>query len=404
LVTWLVSGIYPALVLSAFKPMEVIRGKLTISGGNSTFRKILVVTQFSLSIMIIIGTLVVGEQLAFIRDRKLGFNKGNIFTFGMRGKMYDNKNTIRNELLRNPAIEEVTFSNQNVLNIENTTSDTDWDGKVEGTEFMVHGMAIDENFMKTMGMEITTGEGFRDAVSDTATYILNETAVQEAGIEDPIGKSFTLWQAKGIIKGVVKDFHHRSIHKKIEPTVFLYRPNWFWLVYVKTNGAQNQEAVAAAQDVWKQYNPAYPFEYKFMDDAYDKMYNNEQRLSKLFTGFSAIAICISCLGLFGLATFTAAQRVKEIGIRKVMGASINQIIILLSKDFLWLVMIAFVIAAPVSWYIMEQWLADFAYRAPMAWSIFAVTGSIVLTLAFLTMSFQTIKAALGNPVNSLRSE
>ena len=404
LTTWLVSGIYPALVLSAFKPMEVIRGKLTISGGNSTFRKILVVTQFSLSIMIIIGTLVVGEQLAFIRDRKLGFNKENIFTFGLRGKMYDNKNTIRNELLRNPAIEEVTFSNQSVLDIENTTSDTNWDGKEEGTEFMVHGMAIDENFMKTMKMDIIEGEGFRDAVSDTATYILNETAVKEAGIEDPIGKSFTLWQTKGIIKGVVKDFHHRSIHKKIEPTVFLYRPNWFWLVYVKTNGAQNQEAVAAAQTIWKQYNPAYPFEYKFLDDAYDKMYNNEQRLSKLFTAFSAIAICISCLGLFGLATFTAAQRVKEIGIRKVMGASINQIIILLSKDFLWLVVIAFVIAAPVSWYIMEQWLTDFAYRAPIAWSVFVITGSIVLSLAFLTMSFQTIKEALGNPVNSLRSE
>ena len=404
LTTWLVSGIYPALVLSAFKPMEVIRGKLTISGGNSTFRKILVVTQFSLSIMIIIGTLVVGEQLAFIRDRKLGFNKENIFTFGLRGKMYDNKNTIRNELLRNPAIEEVTFSNQSVLDIENTTSDTNWDGKEEGTEFMVHGMAIDENFMKTMKMDIIEGEGFRDAVSDTATYILNETAVKEAGIEDPIGKSFTLWQTKGIIKGVVKDFHHRSIHKKIEPTVFLYRPNWFWLVYVKTNGAQNQEAVAAAQTIWKQYNPAYPFEYKFLDDAYDKMYNNEQRLSKLFTAFSAIAICISCLGLFGLATFTAAQRIKEIGIRKVMGASINQIIILLSKDFLWLVVIAFFIAAPVSWYIMEQWLADFAYRAPIAWSVFVITGSIVLSLAFLTMSFQTIKAALGNPVNSLRSE
>jgi putative ABC transport system permease protein len=404
LVTWLVSGIYPALVLSAFKPMEVIRGKLTISGGNSTFRKILVVTQFTLSIMIIIGTLVVGEQLAFIRERKLGFNKENIFTFGMRGKMYDNKNTIRNELLRNPAIEEVTFSNQSVLNIENTTSDTGWDGKEEGTEFMVHGMAIDENFMKTMNMEIIEGEGFRDAVSDTATYILNETAVLESGIKDPIGKSFTLWQTKGIIKGVVKDFHHRSIHKKIEPTVFLYRPNWFWLVYVKTNGAQNGEAVAAAQAIWKQYNPAYPFEYKFLDDAYDKMYNNEQRLGKLFTGFSAITICISCLGLFGLATFTAAQRVKEIGIRKVMGASINQIIVLLSKDFLWLVIIAFVIAAPVSWYIMEQWLADFAYRTPIPWLVFVITGSIVLALAFLTMSFQTIKAALGNPVNSLRSE
>jgi putative ABC transport system permease protein len=403
-VTWLVSGIYPALVLSAFRPMEVIRGKLTISGGNSTFRKILVVTQFSLSIIIIIGTLVVGEQLAFIRTRKLGFNKENIFTFGMRGKMYDNKATIRNELLRNPAIEEVTFSNQSVLDIVNTTSDTDWDGKEEGTEFMVHGMAIDENFMKMMKMEIIEGEGFHDVISDSATFILNETAVKEAGIEDPIGKSFTLWQTKGIIKGVVKDFHHRSIHKKIEPTVFLYRPNWFWLVYIKTNGTQNPQAVAAAQAIWKQYNPAYPFEYRFLDDAYDTMYNNEQRLGKLFTGFSAIAICISCLGLFGLATFTAAQRVKEIGIRKVMGASISQIIILLSKDFLWLVAIAFIIAAPVSWYIMEKWLADFAYRAPIAWSVFVISGGIVLALAFLTMSFQTIKAALGNPVNSLRSE
>lgn len=404
LLTWLVSGIYPALVLSAFKPMEVIRGKLIISGGNSTFRKILVVTQFSLSIIIIIGTLVVGEQLAFIRNLKLGFNKEHIFTFGMRGKMYDNKNTIRNELLRNPAIEEVTFSNQSVLDIENTTSDTNWEGKEEGTEFMVHGMAIDENFMKAMGMEIVEGEGFRNAVSDSASYILNETALMEAGIKDPIGKSFTLWQTKGTIKGVVKDFHHRSIHKKIEPTVFVYRPDWFWLVYVKTNGTQNEQAVAAAQTIWKQYNPVYPFEYRFLDDAYDKMYNNEQRLGKLFTGFSAIAICISCLGLFGLATFTAAQRVKEIGIRKVMGASINQIIILLSKDFLWLVIIAFVIAAPISWYIMEKWLADFAYRTPMVWSVFVITGGIVLILAFLTMSFQTIKAALGNPVNSLRSE
>jgi len=404
LATWLVSGIYPALVLSAFKPMEVIRGKLTISGGNSTFRKILVVTQFSLSIMIIIGTLVVGEQLAFIRDRKLGFNKENIFTFGLRGKMYDNKNTIRNELLRNPAIEEVTFSNQNVLNIENTTSDTNWDGKEEGTEFMVHGMAIDENFMKTMGMEITTGEGFRDAVSDTATYILNETAVQDAGIEDPIGKSFTLWQTKGIIKGVVKDFHHRSIHKKIEPTVFLYRPNWFWLVYVKTNGKQNQEAVAAAEAMWKQYNPAYPFEYKFLDDAYDKMYNNEQRLGKLFTGFSAIAICISCLGLFGLASYSAERRIKEVGIRKVLGASVQSIVSLLSRQFILLVLIANVIAWPVAWLAMHAWLQDYAYRIQLSWWVFLLAGVAALLIALITVSFQAIKAAVSNPVKSLRTE
>ncbi|SKC89848.1 ABC transporter permease [Ohtaekwangia koreensis] len=404
LLTWLISGLYPALVLSAFKPMEVIRGKLTISGGNSTFRKILVVTQFSLSIVIIICTLVVGKQLDFIQSKKLGFNKENTFTFGLRGKMYKDFKTIRNELLKNPAIEQISIANQNVLTIENTTGDTNWDGKQEGQEFMVHGMSIDEHFMQGMGMEIVQGEGFTGAISDSAKYILNETAVREAGIEDPIGKSFTLWGTKGTIAGVVKDFHHRSIRKKIEPTVFLYRPDWLWLVYVKTNGMQNQEAVAAAQSIWKQYNPAYPFEYKFLDDAYDNMYDNEQRMGKLFTGFSAIAICISCLGLFGLATFTAAQRVKEIGIRKVMGASISQIIILLSKDFLILVIVAFAIAAPASWYMMEKWLGDFAYRTAIPWQAFTVAGVVVVALALVTMSFQTIKAALGNPVDSLRSE
>ncbi len=404
LLTWLISGLYPALVLSAFKPMEVIRGKLTISGGNSTFRKILVVTQFSLSIVIIICTLVVGKQLDFIQSKKLGFNKENTFTFGLRGKMYKDFKTIRNELLKNPAIEQISIANQNVLTIDNTTGDTDWDGKQEGQEFMVHGMSIDEHFMQAMGMETVQGEGFTGAISDSTKYILNETAVREAGIEDPIGKSFTLWGTKGTIAGVVKDFHHRSIRKKIEPTIFLYRPDWQWLVYVKTNGMQNQEAVAAAQTIWKQYNPAYPFEYKFLDDAYNNMYDNEQRMGKLFTGFSAIAICISCLGLFGLATFTAAQRVKEIGIRKVMGASIGQIIVLLSKDFLILVIVAFAIAAPASWYMMEKWLGDFAYRTAIPWQAFTVAGVVVVALALVTMSFQTIKAALGNPVDSLRSE
>ncbi|HEY9045021.1 MAG TPA: ABC transporter permease [Ohtaekwangia sp.] len=403
-VTWLVSGLYPALVLSAFKPIEVIRGKLTLSGSNSTFRKILVVTQFATSILIIISTLVFGKQLDYIRNKKLGFNKENTFTFGLRDKMFENIQTIRNQLLKSPAIEQVSIANQNILTLDNTTGDTDWDGKEEGQDFMIHPMVIDEYFMEAMGMEMVEGEGFTGAKSDTAKYILNETAVREAGIKDPIGKSFTLWRTKGVIAGVVKDFHHRSIHKKIEPSVFLYRPDWSWLVYVKTNGHQNEEAVAAAQDIWKQYNAAYPFEYSFLDVSYNKMYNSEQRLSKLFAGFSAIAICISCLGLFGLATFTAAQRIKEIGVRKVMGASINQIVLLLSKDFLLLVVISFVIAAPLSWYMMEDWLAEFAYRTTLPWDVFIIAGIVVFVLAFLTMSFQTIRAARSNPVDSLRSE
>jgi len=404
LITWLTSGIYPALVLSAFKPMEVIRGKLTISGGNSTFRKILVVTQFSLSIVIIIGTMVVGEQLDFIRNRKLGFDKENIFTFGLRGEMYKNVETIKHQLRENAAIEAVTLSNQNILSVGNTTGDTDWEGKAPDQDFMIHAMNIDENFMPTLNMEIVDGRGFTGAKSDTSGYILNETAVKEAGITDPIGKTFSLWNTKGTIIGVVKDFHHQSIHKKIEPSIFFYNKNWLWLVYVKTDEKNNQEAIAAAEKIWKQYNPIYPFEYKFMDATYDKMYQSEQRMRKLFTAFSAIAICISCLGLFGLATFTATQRVKEIGIRKVMGATINQIVLLLSKDFLLLVVLAFILAAPISYFAMNQWLQDFAYRTEIPLNVYVITGAVVIVLAFATVSFQTIKAALGNPVNSLRNE
>ena len=402
--TWLISGIYPALVLSSFQPIQAIRGRVTLSGGNSSFRKMLVVAQFVLSITIIIGTLVIGKQINFIRNKKLGYNKENIFAFGLLGEMFKNKETIKTELMKESSIRSVTLADQNILELSSTTGDTDWEGKPHGVGLMIHPMNIDQDFLSVLSMELIAGKSFTGAKSDSAAFILNRTAVKEMGLTDPIGKSFTLWQTKGTIIGVVKDFHHRSIHTKIEPTVFLSNPKWQWIVYIKTDGINNEKAVAAADKIWKQYNPAYPFDYKFLDVFYDSMYKNEQRIGKLFFVFSTITVIISSLGLFGLATFTATSRIKEIGIRKVMGASVNQIIILLSKDFIRLIIIAIIVAIPIAYIAMENWLENFAYHTPMEWTVFAFAGCLSFLIVLIIISLQSIKASLANPVDSLRNE
>jgi len=402
--TWLIAGLYPALVLSSFKPVEIMKSKIQVSGGNSIFRRVLVVTQFTLSIMIIVGTLMVGQQLEYINTKDIGFQKEQVFLFSFRGDMYKNANAIRNELKSSPVVAEVSFANQNVGNIGNTTGDTDWDGKDPNQMMLIHAMNIDEKLMPMLEMQLIQGTGFTGARTDTAGFILNETAIEYMGIKDPIGKRFKLWQMEGTIVGIMKDFHHQSIHHKIEPTAFFYNKNWLQYIYVKTVPGKNAEAVALAESIYKKYNPAYPFDYRFLDDSFDAMYKEEARIGLVANVFSAIAICISCLGLFGLATFTAGQRVKEIGIRKVMGASVQQIVMLLSKDFIILVFIAFAIAVPLSYLAVQQWLDGFAYRTEITGYTYLLTGFLVLLVAVITVSFQTIKAALSNPVESLRNE
>lgn len=403
-ITWLIAGSYPAFLLSSFNPIRAISGKRVIGGANSLFRKILVVTQFTLSIGIIAGTLVIQKQMDFIRNQDLGFGKENIFTFALNGDMESHIETIKKELENHPGIARVAVANQKIWQLENTTGDTDWEGKDPDVSMMIKPINVDSDFKDALDLTLLQGRWFSEGRNDSLSFILNETAVAATGLTDPVGKSFSLWGEKGTIIGVVKDFHHASIHQKIEPVILFHWPHWYWMVYVKVNGQDTPGAIKATEKMWKQYNPGYPFQYSFIDASYDAMYRSEQRTGKIFAGFSLFAIAISCLGLFGLATFTASQRTKEIGIRKALGASIKQIVTLLSKDFLKLVAIAFIFSIPVAYFGMQTWLQAFAYRVTMDWTVFGLAGASALIIAFMTMSFQTVKAGMNNPVDALRSE
>ncbi|WKN43664.1 ABC transporter permease [Tunicatimonas pelagia] len=402
LFTLLTAGIYPALLLSTFKPIESIRGKFSIGKSNVSFRKVLVVLQFSFSIVLIVGTLIISQQMRYVRDKKLGYDRENVFTFGMRA-MYDHFDAVKAELEKEPGVLAVTSANQTLVNIGNTTGDTDWDGKSEDRMFLIHPIRIDKDFLEVMNMELVAGRGFTGSPADSAHYILNETAVAEAGIDDPVGKRFKLWQTEGTIIGIAKDFHLASVHQEIEPAIFHYGDK-NWHLYLKTTGQQASQAITAAEAQWKQYNPEYPFDYKFLDERYDALYKSDQRTGKLFNYFTAIAILVSCLGLFGLATFTAEQRVKEIGIRKALGATVASIIVLLSRDFVKLVLLSILIATPIAWFVMNRWLEDFAYRTEVGMGVFLLAGCSALLIALLTISSQSIKAALANPVDSLRND
>jgi len=399
----ILASIYPALLLSSFKPLQALRGKLSIGIGKVAFRKVLVVTQFVFSVGLIIATIVISYQLKYIRNKDLGLDKEHVFSFAITREISEHYDAAKVQLLNQPGILDVAASNNNLVANDASTSDTDWDGKEEGRLFLIHPNAVDHSFIPLLQMKIVAGNNFTGTKSDSAHFILNETAVKQAGIKDPIGKSFTLWGTKGIITGVVQDFNYASLKQSIEPAVFLYRPS-YWRIYVKTTGKDAARAITGVQKVWKSYNPDFPFEYSFLDDDFNRIYSDDQRTGTLFSVFAAIAILISCLGLFGLATFTAQVKIKEIGIRKVLGASITSITNLLAKDFIVLVLTAFIIASPLAWIAMNKWLQNYAYRINISWWIFFVTGLIAIAVTLLTVSFQAIKAAIANPVKSLRTE
>lgn len=399
----IISSIYPALLLSSFEPLKVLKGKMNARISDALFRKALVVTQFACSVALIIGTLIIGNQLEYIRSRNLGYDKDHVLSIWVRNGGA-NYNTVKSTLLSQPGVLDVARADGNIINLSNQTGNNWWDGKGANETMMMRPVGITPDFIRFFKMQLKEGRNFMGTPEDSAHFILNETAVRQAGIKDPIGKKFKLWETTGTITGVVKDFHFASMKSKIEPAIFYTHTGRNALIYIKTTATDAPKAIAAAQNVWKQYNAEIPFQYTFLDDTFDKLYTSETRTGTIFNIFAAIAIVICCLGLLGLAAYTAQVRTREIGIRKVLGASVTGIIRLLARDFITLVLISIVIAIPIAWYAMNKWLQDFAYKINIGWTVFVLAGIIAIFIAIITISFQSVKAALANPVKSLRSE
>jgi putative ABC transport system permease protein len=403
--TLIASSIYPSILLSSFKPLESLKGKITSGIGMASFRKALVVFQFSISVVLIVCTIIMSNQMKFVKNKNLGYDKSYVFSVPLTQGVVDHIDAVKTELKKQSSITDVAASDAyNFSNVTNATGDLDWKAKPSNTSLMITQIAADKDFIPTMRIKFLEGQNFTGTPADSAYYILNETAVKQMGIKPPfVGQPISFHENKGTILGVVEDFNFQSLKEKISPLIF-YKYDNKNILYVRTSGSHAQDAIAAVEKQYKKYAGDVPFSYQFLDKSFEAQYKTDQRTGMLFNVFAGIAIFISCLGLFGLATYTAQVKTKEIGIRKVLGASVAGIVELLSKDFLKLVIIAIVIATPVAWWAINKWLEGFAYRTNISWWVFVIAGILALLIALVTISFQAIKAALTNPVKSLRSE
>jgi putative ABC transport system permease protein len=406
LVAGLLSGSYPAVFLSSLSPIRVLKGALKFGGGATFLRKTLVVFQFGLSIVFLVGMIVMYRQMDYIQRANMGFDRDNLVYMPLEGDLSNKYELFKQEAEKMPAIEQVSKIRQPPTTLFVHTGDIRWIGKAPDlvTSFVQSDVGYD--FVKTMKLKLAQGRDFsRDFPTDSAGFIVNETAVAKMGYTDPIGKPVWWGNHEGKIIGVLQDFHFASLHQAIEPLIIhMNEERHYGTILVRLKAGKDKEGIADLGKLSKELNPAFPFTYQFSDAEYNNMYRSEQLVSKLANYFAFLAIFISCLGLLGLAIFTAAQRTREIGVRKVLGANVPGIVALLSKDFLGLVLIAIVLGSPLAWFLMHRWLQDFEYRTPISWWIFVVAGCSAVGIAFATVSFQAIRAARANPVKSLRSE
>lgn len=405
LFTGLLSGSYPALYLSGFNPVAVFKGNLRASIGELWARRGLVVFQFTLSIVLIVGVWVVYKQIQFVQDRNIGYDKDNIICFDMEGKVKEDPEVFLNEVKRLPGIKNASTINSRLTGSYGATSGLNWKGKDPDDVISFEIVQVNYDMIETLGIDMVTGRTFsRQYSSDRSKLIFNEAAIEAMGLEDPVGEAIDLWGMKVQILGVCKNFHINSLHEKVKPLFFRLLPEHTDYVMVKIAMDREREAIEGLRNFYQAYNPGFILDYKFLDDNYQKLYESEQRVADLSKYFAGLAILISCLGLFGLAAFTTQRRLKEISIRKILGSSDFGIVSILSKDFTRMVLIAIVIALPISYFITERWLSDFAYRIDLEWWYFGMAGLIALLIAWFTVGLQTLKAASVNPTESLKEE
>lgn len=406
IVTGFVAGSYPAVFLSSLKPARVLKGSLKFGQGPAIFRKSLVVLQFTLTIVLLIGMIVMYRQMDYFRSRNLGYDRENLLYIPLEGNLLQQFDLFREEAGRLPGILSVSRMRNSPTVIGHHSNGIEWPGKPDGLAVSFADAVVGYDFVKTLNLQVKAGRDFSRAYgADSSGFLVNESAVKKMGLADPIGQPVTWGNRKGSIIGVLKDFHFNSMHQAIEPLIVRLDENFKWgTVLVRTAAGKTQEALTGLEKLSKTINPKFPFTYQFSDLEYNRLYKSEAVVSKLAGVFAFLAIFISCLGLFGLAMFTAEQRTKEIGVRKVMGASVPDIIRLLSKDFLKPVMIAMLIGFPLAWYTMYRWLQGFAYQTDMVWWVFGLAAFVTVSIATLTVSMQSLRAALTNPVKSLKAE
>lgn len=410
IVVGILAGSYPAFFLSAYQPIKVLKGQVERGQRKSVLRSGLIVFQFLITTSLIIGALVVYRQLHFVQNKKLGFDKEQVLVLNDAYALGDNVQAFKERILQNPAVEQATVTGfLPVPSYRNSTSYFKGNSATQENTILLNNWYVDHEYFETFDMEIADGRAFsRDFPSDSLSVILNEKATEFWQGEDPIGKYITEYDDSDQlvsykIIGVVENFHYESLRNRIQPlALFLGRSNGAISMRLRTDDVAG--FIGFLQKTWDDMAPGQPFAYNFLDDRFDQMYRAEQRIGRIISSFTILAIFIACIGLFGLATFAAQQRTKEIGIRKVLGASLTRLVGMLTKDFLSLVGVSLLIAIPLAWLGMRKWLENFAYSTPLDWWIFALAGVVALLIAFLTVSFQSIRAALANPVNSLRNE
>jgi putative ABC transport system permease protein len=403
----LFAGLYPAFYLSSFKPIQVLKGQVSRGTKNSILRNGLVVFQFTTSIILIISTVIIYRQTHYILHKKPGFDKDQVILIEGASTLGDKTKSFKNDLLKLSGIKNVSISD--FLPISGTKRDGNTFSK-EGRSKLDIGVSaqkwrVDHDYIQTMGMKIIEGRGFsNEMASDSSAVIINKTMAEKLGFKNPLGEQISNgWQHFHVI-GVLDDFNFESMRQHVEPLCMVLGDNYSTIIAVKLKGADVKNVIASISSLWKRFSPSQPIRYSFLDENFTNMYADVQRMGLIFTCFAVLAIIIACLGLFALSAFMAEQRNKEISIRKVLGASAAGISTLLSRDFALLVLVAILIATPIAWWAMNIWLHDFAYRTPISWWIFALAGILAISIALITVSFQAIKAAVANPINSLRSE